>query len=314
MTRKKIFWLLKLIITIFILVILVNIIKPDEILNALKNARRGPVLFALALLPVNMALQVIKWHILLRTLKQESSLYEAISSILVGFTLGLATPGRLGELARAFAVKDRNPVQIIGLSLADKCYNLACIALFGGLGILTLPGMVLEQNLFLQISSSILYLIGALIVVYLALHPGFIRGILYSISLMLPKRDKIKALITSLDGITTANARTVFIISILFYFTFIMQFFALTNAFDNLAFLDGIRGLPVIIFTKTFLPISIGGLGVGELAAVRFLNLFRVQAAAAFNASLILFTFNVLAPGLIGLVFIPKLRFSEGNK
>ena len=314
MIRKRIFWVIKLLIALIILVVLVSTIKREAIIEAWLNADKTGVIAALSLLPVNLLLQAVKWRLLLTTLKPNTSTVEVVGSLLVGFTLGLATPGRVGEFARAFAVRDRNPLQVMGLSLADKFYNLACAALFGGIAILTLPGMILQQNVYIIISSGLLYLIGAFIIVYLAAHPGFIRGLLYSISLMLPKRDKLKAIITCLDGITPQRARIVFLLSMLFYFTFIVQFFFLANAFSDLTFIDGIRGLPAIIFTKTFLPISIGGLGVGELAAVRFLSLFRVEAAAAFNASMILFTMNVLAPGIVGIFFIPRLRFNRGEK
>ena len=312
--RKRIFWAIKLLITAVILYILVYTIKLDAIIEAIRNADKKPVYIALALIPVNLLLQAVKWRILLTSLKPSAKWFEVFSSLLVGFTLGLVTPGRIGEYSRAFAVKDTNPLQVLGISLADKFYNLACTALFGGLAIFTLPGMVLQQNLYIIITSILLYSFGAFIIIYLALHPGFIRGLLYSFSLMIPKRDKLKALISCLDGITQKRARTVFLLSIAFFLTFITQFYLLATAFSDLAFIDGIRGLPAIIFTKTFLPISLGGLGVGELASVQFLSLFKVEPEDALNASLVLFAFNVLMPGLVGIFFIPQLRFNKEKK
>ena len=305
---------MKILITMAILTVLIYTIEPEKIKAALKNARKEWVLLAAALLPLNIALQYWKWKILLRTLKPEISFSEVFSSLLVGFTLGLATPGRMGEVGRAFAIRDSEPLRIMGLSLTDKFYSLGCTALIGGLAILILPGMVLQQSGYIIISSAIIYLVGTYVVLYLFLHPGFVRGIFYSISLMLPKRDKIKGLISCLDGISPKKARTVFMLSVLFYLTFITQFYMMTRAFSDLSLWNGFRGLPAIVFTKTFLPVSIGGLGVGELASVQFLSLFKVEAAAAFNASMILFSINVLIPGIVGFLFIPKLRFSRGEK
>ena len=314
MTKKHMFWAVKILITLAILVILIYTIEPDKIRLALKNARKEWVLLAAALLPLNIAVQFWKWRILLKTLKPDIGSMEVFSSLLVGFTLGLATPGRMGEIGRAFAIRDSEPIRIMGLSLTDKFYNLGCIALFGGLAILILPGMVLQQNVYIIISSAVIYLIGTYIVIYLLFHPGFVRGVLYSISLMLPKRDKLKALISCMDGISQRTARIVFLLSASFYLTFITQFFVMTRAFSNLSVWDGVRGLPAIVFTKTFLPVSIGGLGIGELASVQYLSLFKVEAAAAFNASMVLFSINVLLPGIIGFIFIPKLRFNLGGK
>ena len=313
MARKKIIWVAKVIITGFILVILINTVKLDSITGALKNANKVNVLIALGLVPVNLFLQALKWRILLKSVITKVKLLDVTASILVGFTLGLVTPGRLGEFARGLAVKDAPPIQVVGLSVIDKFYNLSCTALAGGLAVITLPGMILQQGPIMITSAAIIYAAGAFVTVYLLLHPGFIRGILYSISLMLPKRDKVKAFIECFDGISQERAQSVLLISMIFYLTFIVQFFLLVNAFEVLPLIEGMRGLPAIFFAKTFLPVSIGGLGVGELASIRFLGLFDIDPASAFNASLILFSFNVLAPGLAGIIFVPRLRIN-GNK
>jgi len=309
MIRIRIYWGLKLLITVFILAVLVKTIKFSEVLSALSKAEKGGMAAALSLLPLNLALQTVKWGILLKTLKRPIKAVDIFASLLVGFSLGLVTPGRLGEFGRAFAVKGAQPIQVAGLSVVDKFYNLVCIAIIGGIGILTLPGMILQQAVPMIISAVIVYLAGSFAAFFLALHPGFIRGVIYSISLILPKREKMKALIECFDGITRQKAAVIMIISMLFYATFILQFFILVNSFGDLKIIDGIRGLPAIIFAKTFLPVSVGGLGVGELASVRLLEIFNLEAAAAFNASLTLFTINVLTPGILGLFFIPKLKF-----
>ena len=314
MTKKKLYFAVKILISAAIILILIYTIKLETILEALANARRQGLIWAAALLPINLGLQFIKWRLLLRTVKMKPLFWEVMGSILVGFTLGLATPGRVGEFGRAFAVREIEPLKVVGLTIIDKFFNMACIAIFGGLGILILPGMILQQNVYIVISSVVVYLLGVFILVFILTHPAGVRGVLYSISLMLPKREKMKTLISCLDGINQYRARVLLGVSILFYFTFIGQFFLLVNSFGNLNLLEGFSGLSAIIFTKTFLPISVGGLGIGELAATRFLSLFRVEAAAAFNASLILFALNVLTPGLIGFLFIPRLKFGRNGK
>lgn len=311
MARKNLFWAIKILITLIILYVLVKKIEPAAIFEALRNAKGGYVLLAALLFPVNIALQYLKWRLLLTTLKPRTGFLEVLGSLLVGITLGLATPGRLGELGRMFAVRGVDRLQVLGLSLVDKFYSLVCIAIFGGLSVMTLPGMALDMNIYLIVSLGIFYTVGVFIILYLAAHPGFVRGAFYSISLMLPKREKMKALIACLDGITPIRARLVLGVSALYFFTYIMQFYFLARSFSGLAFLNGMRGIPAIIFTKTFLPISIGGLGVGETVSVYTLNLFDVDSAAAFNASLTLFALNVLLPGIMGFFFIPRLNFKR---
>jgi len=51
-------------------------------------------------------------------------------------------------------------------------------------------------------------------------------------------------------------------------------------------------------------PVTIGGLGIREGAAVLFFSRFGVQESSALGAALLLFAINILIPGLCGLAFI----------
>ena len=67
---------------------------------------------------------------------------------------------------------------------------------------------------------------------------------------------------------------------------------------------------PLIILSIS-LPLTIGGLGVREAVAVLLLSRFGVAQATALNAALLLFVINVLAPGLLGLTLVPKMKIGK---
>jgi len=62
------------------------------------------------------------------------------------------------------------------------------------------------------------------------------------------------------------------------------------------------------MLVKSSLPISFGDLGVREMASIYFLGKFGIDNAIALDASLLLFSFNLLVPAIIGSAFIIKFK------
>jgi hypothetical protein len=61
---------------------------------------------------------------------------------------------------------------------------------------------------------------------------------------------------------------------------------------------------PLVILTNV-LPITVGGLGVREGAAALLLAHYRVPAADAVLAALLMFTLNTALPGVLGALLLP---------
>jgi len=68
------------------------------------------------------------------------------------------------------------------------------------------------------------------------------------------------------------------------------------------------------LFTKSALPIAIGDLGLDQFASIQFFGAFGVSEAAAFNASILMFAFNVLIPSLLGILFVGKLQLGVSDR
>ena len=98
------------------------------------------------------------------------------------------------------------------------------------------------------------------------------------------------------------------VISLLFYFCFLLQYALLVSAFShNTELLNYLLAGNLIMFIKTVIPpISLGELGIREGASVFFLTRFGELSAVAFNASIFLFVINILFPALVGLFLLLK--------
>jgi uncharacterized protein (TIRG00374 family) len=312
-SRVQILFGIKIILTLFVLGLLIITIKPREILGAAMGARHELVLLSLVLVIPNLALRGFKWGYLLRRVKPQASVSEILNTLLVGFTFAVVTPGQVGEFGRAFFISGRPRLELIGLSFIDKWFNLMAIVLGGTLGLLLLPGLVLGGNAYLFVSCCVLVTIFWVVLILIIASPRWIRDLLYAINVMLPYRDKIKVLLSGLDPIYQRHSLTLGALGLMHYAVYLLQFYLLVLSFQAVSLFDAFRASSATFFVKAALPISIGGLGVGETASVGFFRIFGVSSVAAFNASVMLFSMNILLPALIGLVILLKLRIASEN-
>jgi hypothetical protein len=93
---------------------------------------------------------------------------------------------------------------------------------------------------------------------------------------------------------------------------FSLQFVLLVFAFEpGAAWLPVMMGVALVFFAKSAIPsFTLGDLGIREGAAVFFLGALGVAAAAALEASLVLFGINLLIPALVGLPLVLRLRLA----
>ena len=292
--------------------VLIQKIQPSRIIDTLLQARVDLCVLAFLLSGLNLFLQFLKWRYLVRLIKPDVPASEILTSLFAGFTFGLITPGRVGEFGRVVFIKNKPYITLLGLSFLDKFYALALVFLGGSIGLLAILGQYLDQHvlfwpvvLFAIVSLSLLF--------YLILHPDAIRTLLYSLNITLPFREKIKLLISSLDNFHHRQAHTLLALCSMFYFVLIGQFYVLVLAFKSISAWPAYQAISATLFVKTLLPISLGDLGIRELAAKEFFSFVGVYDAAAFNASLLLFTINVLLPSIIGLFFILKNNITNGK-
>lgn len=285
---------------------LVRRLRMDELFAAYQSAKLFCIFLALGLLIPNIYIQFYKWRYLVRLLKPSVNNQEAFQSLLAGFTFGFVTPGRLGEFGRAFFIKDCSWVSLLGIAFIDKLFSLAVVIFWGAIGLMF---FVSKQLYLYTMVPIVIFTVVALIVVYYVLfHPEIIKGFLYSLNIILPFRDKIKALMSSLDNFHRRQALNLFLMTLCFYFIFLVQFYILVCSFESAPFLQAFLAIAAAMLVKSMLPISFGDLGIRESAAIFFLGKIGLQQSTAFNASILLFLINLLIPSIVGLALILKYR------
>ena len=310
---RWLYWL-KLVAGIVLLVILYRHINAGQsILAALKQANPLNIAAVLLLLLLNIGLAFAKWRFLLKQYFSGIRNRDAFGSLLFGYTLGLMTPGNLGELARALFFTNEDKLTITGLNVLDKAANQVIIFTLGTLALLVL---IFYHRAWSLHEARWLLILGclALAVVWtVVLHPGMLKKLIQTVRRRLPKTSRRHSMLRVFDGLTYGNILLLLLLSCCWYLVVILQYHVLLSAFTDVAFDQSFLAVSAMLFTKTLLPVTFGDLGVREGAAVFFYGLFNVPEAAVFNTALLIFLINFLLPALSGSVYLFKLREYRNN-
>jgi uncharacterized membrane protein YbhN (UPF0104 family) len=292
--RKSYFFFARLLLTLGMLAIIVLRVDLRSIGSAFQSMNGRTVLFAVALLPANLLLQMYRWHFILKTANISATTSDVAKSILVGLTFGLITPGRIGEVGRALYIRYPGTISIAGLILLEKVFSLFTVLITSAVSLILWGNEI----------AGILLMASTLFVV---LHLSLIRSILSRLSFLLPHGHTVAELWTRWSAFDRKKIGCLLIISLLFFGIIYTQLYTLVSSFQRIEIVPALISIPLIIAVNS-IPITIAGLGLREGAAVFFFSRFGVAEASALNGALLLFALDLLIPGLIGLGFIPKGR------
>ena len=291
----------KLLISAAVMLFLVHHINVGEIALTLRQANPLFIWGAFALGVPNVLLQYIKWHILLSTEKRNIARRDIWGSLFAGMTLGLITPGRIGEFGRALFIERANRLRVLGLTMIDKTLAIFIIYFYGVWGFMFWESQFDQFSATLPLNFAIPLLIAIAFLVWK--RQGWLKK---SAKKWMPLKwhYRLSDLFTYSRTLSLQTVMKVSLLAALQSLTYFIQFYLLVRAFSDVALLTGLAAIASIMMAKSFLPLSFGDLGVRESAAIFFLAPLMVPKAAAFNASMILFFINILLPSLIGIVFI----------
>ena len=279
--------------------LLARLVDPAEALAALTHADGRWLALALALMPLNIALEAYRWHRLVRRVEPSVRWRESLGAVLGGYPLGLLTPARVGEYAGRAALLRAVPAGAsAALTLAEKTATLLTILAAGLVALAVhLQGPAEARSLWMVAGAVGAVWAGALAVALL--RPA---GTARLTSRLLPV-GPIRRAADAFGAVGARESRVLIGLSALRYAVFAGQFVVLVRAFDAEAALGGVA------VAKTALhAVTLGDLGVREGASVWLLGAYGVPAAAALDASLGVFVVNLLLPALAGLPLLVRAR------
>ena len=296
-------WLLlgaRIVIGGLILYGILRIVTIEEVIAAFQAARVDFMTMALVLVVANLGLQALKWRYFVRRADPGSSNFETIASLLFGITLGVLTPGQIGEFGgRALRHSSLQAATVIGLTMIDKLQMLLVMGVAAAVSYVSL--VALESWL-----RALLIVLVWTACLYVFFRPELLHRLFNSVPLKMFQREWARDLIQSLTLLHRNDLLFAFAMTIAFYGTIYLQMFILLNAFSPVGWWEAFLGFAAMMFFKALIPISFGDLGIREASSVYFYSLVGIPQTTALNASLLLFVINILLPAVFGLIFMPR--------
>ena len=162
MKLKNISNIIRFLVTVLLVMFIYKFfnIQLDELVGAITTSNKSMLWAAFALMILIILLQMTKWYQLLKLADEGVRFSDAASSLLAGMTLGIITPARIGELGRAWFLKDIPQLEVVGLTLVDKFYSTLTYVFWG------LSSLIIFINLNYSPTpiSNVLLIVGGLFV------------------------------------------------------------------------------------------------------------------------------------------------------
>lgn len=286
---------------------LAYVVKPADMLAAVASAQPAWIVAALLLLPLNVLLESLGWHHLVRPVAPATRWRTAAASLLAGHTLGFVSPAGLGAYAgRAYALPHRRRGMLMALVYTDR---LLAMVVGVGMGLIGYGAYVEASPPHPAALWLGVWMLGLVIVLGLStilLFPRRLYRLLHNLAFIRRFRHRLRFLrryrtpaMLGLVGLAAIR-----------YAVYTTQFVLLLYAFlPDLSVISAYLGVSAVFFAKYLIPpVTLMDLGIREGAAVFFLAAFGVTQAVAFDAAFLLFCINLLGPALLGVPFVFALQ------
>lgn len=270
-------------------------VGPKNIAEVLSGTDLRLFGFALLFYFPTILIRIWRWRIILRSIGVEYGFARAGQGYLIGILIGLATPGRIGEFARAVFLRNDCGVPLTrGLPtvLADRLFDFLVLVPFAVLAIVSL-GSTDARSAWAAV---------AVVVVSLALGLAFIlhtptidriRGFVARIAPQSAIAAKFSELLEETNKgfrqIRPATFMMALSATIIAFAFFYAECFVLASSL-------GMTVTPVapafaisLGILVSMVPLSISGIGTRDAAVVAYLSLYAVPSTMAIGFSLLWF-------------------------
>ena len=269
------------------------------------NFRSLPyLLLCMALMPVNLGTETLKWHRLIRKF-YPIRFIKSYKSVITGIALSIFTPKRLGEYGgRVLLLQKHRPDAVGALFVSNLSQSIANL-IIGVLSILLFTILFTKEveHLHLITGIAIAFII-TLTIIYFSFP---------MLSKHLIKWKIFRSKFVSFQQIkknSTSDLVWLLCLSVLKYCIFILQFVLIIKAFGiQIDIFSGIICASCVFFIKTMLPVPASvELAARGSIAIFFFSVLTNNHIGILVASVLLWVVNLAIPALVGSLLIVNTK------
>lgn len=255
--------------------------------------------FSLPLVFLMYLMKARKWQTLLNCIDIRIPILRSLEIILIGTFYGALTPGRTGEVSRAFYL-DSEKSRSIPTVIMDRIIDVICLMI---LSILAIVFFFKDRNLIYLMTFVMSLSIAGIVVITNE------KAVSAFFNMFFKKQEHKENYIKTMREITKNRKvlLTVFLLTLGYYLLNLIVYWivikSLSPALNNILTFS----LPIIVVLGNF-PISISGFGIREFVSVTIFNLLDENAAYGFSCPVILYILTSLSPALFGFLLTLRKR------
>ncbi|SKB75298.1 lysylphosphatidylglycerol synthase transmembrane domain-containing protein [Dyadobacter psychrophilus] len=322
---QNLLWLGKLIVTILILSYIYKTFRNEQkgigdvgsVFHDILVSDHHPVLLVMLLLvPVNWALESLKWQRLAKKVV-DITFRDAFRGTLTGLAFGVAAPAQLGDtIGRVAALKSDRRLEAIGAAIVSNGIQFYISVAGGAVGWFHLQekiGLSLQSKQVINALLAVVTISGILVVWFRKpltdWHPE--------------KRvfQKANTYLRIIGNYSAWDLAVSAFYGLLRYLVFLSQFVLALSLFDfPVPVIELSSAVSLIFLAKTLIPAInvLGDLGLREFTALLVFEQYNLPAEEIIAATFLVWILNVLGPILIGIFLIwkykwSKMKFSNSN-
>jgi len=304
--------LLKLLplIGIFILAFILSRIDLYQVWGIISNANMFYLSLAVLMLLPLLAIKTLKWKLLIKSFDVNYPLGNLMKSWTIGFSISMVTPARLGDVSRAYYLKEKLSLgKSLTTVIIDRVIDVIILFVLAITGIIAFVYYIKGFDLF---AAVILFFVLFLVGVYASTKKGFMKAILKPFfRRFVSEKHKGKISLTFQDfyhglGVLRKRKKQIalsVLLGLTGWFISIFQSYLLALSLNiDISYVFLISIMPLVNLTD-ILPISFSGIGTRDIMLIFFLSQIGIAAEIAVSFSTMLLLFGYLVVGVIGLFF-----------
>ena len=290
-------FVLKLLATIVLFSFVLFKLDVSQVLDVFINSNMFLIFIGLLFIPLLYSIRVLKWNVLLRSVGVKHNFSTVFRALLIGTFYGLITPGKSGEIARAYYLDSKKSITIPTI-VWDKLIDIFVLIILSALSALFLLSNSDISKLVIVVSILFMIMSGLL------LNKKLIHFMLNFMGI----NDKSKNQFIETTHLIMNDTKLLLkliILSICYYIVaLILAVISLKALSPNVNSYTAFV-YPLIVLIGN-LPLTISGLGLREYVTIICFEILGENPEIGFSFSIILFVFTTLIPGFIGYMLICK--------
>lgn len=265
------------------------------------------LIICLSLAPINWLLECLKWKKLIHSFNP-ISYYQSLKSILLGISIGLITPGRVGEYGgRLLFVQPQHISKALFANFIGSISQNLINIIPGSIAIYFFLASYF-QNAVTALSISLFFLAFAFLLLVIYFNSGNIIPIF-------SKNNFLKKYASQFDSfhLYKADLHKIMSLSIARYLIYVSQYILLLYYFRlDFGFEEMLSSVVIIYLLQSSIPLPpILGIVARTQIAIFVLGIYSDNYTSILSVPVILWMINLLIPSLFGIVILMKSNFNK---